>query len=249
MKDFLGYNVFDGSFADCADAMAAEIQSGRKKCQIMACLNPHSYIVAKDDTAFHNALKGVTWLVPDGAGVVIGARILGNPLPGRVTGPDVFEALLERLGPQKRSVFFLGSSASTLAKMSQKMAERFPHVRVAGTYSPPFVEAFTAQENKAIIDAVNAAAPDVLWVGMTAPKQEKWLAEHQMSLQVGVAGAVGAAFDFFAGTVKRPPILFQKLNLEWAYRWLKDPVRLLKRNMSSSPKFLIEIFRVALARK
>jgi N-acetylglucosaminyldiphosphoundecaprenol N-acetyl-beta-D-mannosaminyltransferase len=241
--DILGYDVFSGTVAECADAMVAAGAGGARECRVMACLNPHSYAVAREDTQFNAALYATDWLLPDGAGVVMAARWLGRPLGGRVTGPDTFMAALEKLDARGGSVFFLGSTEEVLTKIRDRMARDFPKVTVAGTYSPPYKPSFSAEDNAVMIAAINATSPDLLWVGMTAPKQEKWLIEHRDQLQVGVAGAVGAAFDFFAGTVKRSPAIFRKLGLEWLPRLVQQPRRLWRRMFVSAPIFLLDVYR------
>lgn len=229
--------------------MEAEALSGRRDCKVMACLNPHSYASAREDPSFDLALKGANWLIPDGVGVILAARWLGLPIRRRVSGPDVFLALMERLSESKGSVFLLGSSEATLAKIREKIGLQYPGVIVAGTYSPPFKDEFSVDENLMMLSAVNLAQPDVLWVGMTAPKQEKWLAEHRDNLIVGAAGAVGAAFDFFAGTVKRPPRLVRAWGLEWLLRLVQQPRRLWRRMLISAPAFLIAVIRYRCSRQ
>lgn len=246
IQKILDYPVFARSLEDCAGQIAAAIAAQEHACRIMACLNPHSYVTAKNDTYFQSALKQADWLVPDGTGVVLASKILGTPLPGRITGPDLFTRVMERLDNTGGSVFFLGSSKGTLGKIRAKLQMAYPNVTLAGTYSPPYKSEFSDAENDAMIEAVNATSPDVLWVGMTAPKQEKWLNAHRERLNVNVAGSIGAAFDFFAGTVERSPNLMRKLGLEWLHRSLMSPRRLGHRNMMSNPVFLAEVFRTLL---
>ncbi|WP_284123835.1 WecB/TagA/CpsF family glycosyltransferase [Parerythrobacter aestuarii] len=216
---------------------------GNRSCAMMACLNPHSFVVAEQDEQFRAALKSAEWLLPDGAGIVWAARRLGDKTVSRITGPDTFLAVMERLDAKSGSVFFLGSSEAVLAKVRDQVALHYPNVTVAGTYSPPFKAEFTQDDNQAMIDAINAAKPDVLWVGMTAPKQEKWLARHSHDLNVGAAGAIGAAFDFFAGTVKRSPPIFRSLGLEWLPRLVQQPRRLWRRIFVSGPIFAAAVYR------
>ena len=121
------------------------------------------------------------------------------------------------------------------------MGRDFPKVRVAGVYSPAFRDVFSAEENAAMVAAINAARPDVLWVGMTAPKQEKWVRQHRDQLDVRFIGPVGAVFDFFIGRVKRSHPLFQRLGLEWLPRLLQEPRRLWRRNFVSNPSFLLRV--------
>ena len=240
---FFGFVLFDGDTSQFADEILEVLDRDTRESLILACLNPHSFMVAKRDKIFHGALLCANWLIPDGIGVVWGARRIGVPIKCRVTGPDVFTAVMERLDKKGGSVFFLGSTQKTLDKIRNRMAENYPNVTVAGLYSPPFKAAFSEDDNSAMIDAVNQARPDLLWVGMTAPKQEKWLAEHREQLDIKAAGAIGATFDFFAGNTKRSPMIMQRLGLEWLHRSIMSPSRLGKRNISSNPKFVLEVFR------
>lgn len=239
----MGYDVFTGSVEQCAQEIVRESMSRRRDCKVIACLNPHSYVVSRSDIKFRAALEQADWLLPDGAGIVLVARWLGLIIPNRVTGPDVFMAVLRRLQQNRGSVFFLGASEQTLEKIKMRLAAEYPDVVVAGMYSPPFKAQFSDQETAAMISAINSAQPDVLWVGMTAPKQEKWIAQHRSQLKVGSAGAVGAAFDFFAGTVKRSPKVFRSLGLEWLPRLIRQPRRLWRRTFVSAPIFILDAYK------
>lgn len=123
------------------------------------------------------------------------------------------------------------------------MNKNFPNVNVCGTYSPPFKAEFSEQDNQAMADAINAANTNVLWVGMTAPKQEKWIYQNKDKLNVNFIGAIGAVFDFYSGSKKRAPDWVCKMGLVWLPRLLREPGRLWKRNFVSSPLFLIEVFK------
>jgi len=209
----------------------------------LACANPHSLEVARGDAAFAAALHAADILVPDGVGMVLASRILGGRIRARVTGSDIFLGLNAALSARGgTSCFFLGSTDENLAAIREKMAADFPGVRVAGVYSPPFRDEFTAEDDAAMAAAVNAAAPDVLWVGMTAPKQEKWLHRNLARLEtVRFAAAVGAVFDFYTGRVKRSHPAFRRLGLEWLPRLLRQPRRLWRRNFVSNPAFMIRV--------
>ena len=153
---------------------------------------------------------------------------------------DVFLGVNEALDRAKNArCFFLGSTEETLASIRQKMAEDFPDLVVAGTYSPPFKAEFSEEDNRKMIAAINAASPDVLWVGMTAPKQEKWLQANQAKLDVNFAGPIGAVFDFYAGNIQRAGPGWQRLGLEWLPRLVQEPGRLWRRVIVSGPRFLI----------
>lgn len=136
------------------------------------------------------------------------------------------------------TVMFMGSSQKVLDLIVKRAAEVYPHLKVV-TYSPPYKPEFSDEDNKAIIDAINAADPDLLWIGMTAPKQEKWTYTHWKELNIHChVGTIGAVFDFFAGTVERAPMWWQRHGLEWLYRLLKEPKRMWRRYIIGNALFL-----------
>jgi N-acetylglucosaminyldiphosphoundecaprenol N-acetyl-beta-D-mannosaminyltransferase len=240
----LGYQVDNSNVSECSDAIMATLALDHLSCSWLACLNPHSYAVSLNDPYFALALQGANWLVPDGVGVVWASSVLGGQVRERVTGSDIFSALHQRMNAAGGlSVFFLGASETTLAQIRTRMAQDFPNIRVAGTYSPPFKPTYSEQELDEMISAVNVTRPDVLWVGMTAPKQEKWIFENRARLDVHFAAAVGAVFDFYTGNVKRSHPLFQRLGLEWLPRLLQQPRRLWRRMFVSAPIFVMDVMR------
>ncbi|MEA3298607.1 MAG: WecB/TagA/CpsF family glycosyltransferase [Pseudomonadota bacterium] len=249
-EELLGYRLDNNESNAFMDALFHDVFTGERPgggCRWLACLNPHSYAVAKADPLFATALRGADWLVPDGAGILLGSRILGGTIRARITGSDVFEGLHERLnGAGGGSVFFLGSTDDTLAAIRRKMAVDYPNIRVAGTYSPPFKADYSEAELDSMCAAISAAAPDVLWVGMTAPKQEKWIHANRHRLNVRFAGAIGAVFDFYVGRVKRSHPMFQRLGLEWLPRLIQQPRRLWRRMFVSAPVFLADVVRARL---
>ena len=143
-----------------------------------------------------------------------------------------------KLRSPQRTVMFMGSSQKVLDLIVKRAAEVYPHLKVV-TYSPPYKPEFSDEDNKAIIDAINAADPDLLWIGMTAPKQEKWTYSHWDELNIHChVGTIGAVFDFFAGTVERAPMWWQRHGLEWLYRLLKEPKRMWRRYIIGNALFL-----------
>lgn len=141
----------------------------------------------------------------------------------------------------QRTVMFMGSSQKVLDLIVKRAAKVYPHLKVV-TYSPPYKPEFSEDDNKAIIDAINAADPDLLWIGMTAPKQEKWTYSHWDELNIHChVGTIGAVFDFFAGTVERAPVWWQRHGLEWLYRLLKEPKRMWRRYIIGNALFLFNI--------
>jgi N-acetylglucosaminyldiphosphoundecaprenol N-acetyl-beta-D-mannosaminyltransferase len=246
-EKLLGYELATETPESFFDGLFAELTEGRADqghCRWLACFNPHSYAVAKHDPAFADALKQCDWLVADGSGVLLASRIMGGDIRTRITGSDVFYTLNARMNAAGgRRVFFLGSTEETLSQIRVKIAADYPYIHVAGTCSPPFTSEFSKEEVDAMISAVNDARADVLWVGMTAPKQEKWIHDNLNRLDVRFAGAIGAVFDFYTGRVKRSHPVFQKLGLEWLPRLLQQPKRLWRRTFVSAPVFLFDVIR------
>ena len=240
-EDILGCPITKGSKHDCISEIHQWILGGERG-RYFVCANPHSLEVARRDSLFRDALKAAALAVPDGIGIVLASRILGGAIRARVTGSDIFLGLSSLLNQYDGyRYFFLGSTEEILRKIRQRMETDFPTIRLAGTYSPPFSAEFSDEENGLMVEAINRAEPDVLWVGMTAPKQEKWAYRHRDELNVKVIGPIGAVFDFFSGTVKRPHPFFQKTGLEWLPRLLGEPRRLWRRNLISSPSFLFRV--------
>lgn len=236
--DILGFRVSaEGVERDVARAV--EWVEAERSCRYMACANPHSLVVASRDGRFGDALRQADLLTPDGVGVVLAARFLNRSLTRRVIGYDFFMALTARLAMKRGArYFFFGSSEQVLELMVSRLNREFPAITVCGIYAPPFRDSFSEEENARMVEAINDARPDVLWVGMTAPKQEKWIYENRAKLRVPFISAVGAVFDFYAGTAERPPAVWQNLGLEWLYRFLREPGRLWERNLVSTPKFI-----------
>lgn len=242
-ESVLGYQVYAAPTAACADEIASWIDGGGGS-RWLACLNPHSYVATLGRSRFADALKDADWLVPDGVGVVQASWLLGGGIRERVTGSDIFRAVHERLQARGRgTAFFLGSTDETLARIRERIAVDWPALKVVGTYSPPFRTEFTDAEIDDMVAAINAARPDVLWVGMTAPKQEEFIHRVIDRLDVRFAAAIGAVFDFYVGRVRRSHPVFQKLGLEWLPRLLQEPRRLWRRMFVSAPIFVWHVLR------
>ena len=212
------------------------------KKMVINTLNPHSYITAKSDPLFREALHGSDHIIPDGEGIVLAAKHLNNKTIKKVAGADLHQFLLNKMDKEHGKVFYMGASQSTLDKIEAKIANEYKNIKVA-SYSPPYKPEFSDEDNNKIISKVNEFKPDVLFIGMTAPKQEKWLHQHKDRLDFKVAGSIGAVFDFFAGTVERPSQVWIDLRLEWFVRWIKEPRRLFKRTFVSVPYFLLDVLK------
>lgn len=206
--------------------------------RIFACANPHSLVVAHGDPDFQRALVQAEFVVADGIGVSLMARLTGLQIGPRIAGLDYFFAVLNALHARGAGrVFFFGSSQRVLDLIAARFVKEFPSLTLCGLLSPPFGE-WDETENSKMIRQINEARPDVLWVGMTAPKQEKWVERNRQALQVPIIGSIGAVFDFYAGTYPRAPYWVCRLGFEWAYRFVLEPRRMWRRNFVSAPKFI-----------
>ena len=209
--------------------------------KVINTINPHSYITAKSDSYFKDALKTSDFLIPDGSGIVLASKIIYKKNIKKIAGADLHRFLLSKMNEKNGKVFYMGASQITLDKIEKRVKQEYPNIQVE-SYSPPFKAKFSDQDNDIMIDKINSFNPDVLFVGMTAPKQEKWLYEHKDNLNFKVASCIGAVFDFYAGTVERPAQIWIDLHFEWLGRLLKEPKRMWRRNFISTPLFLLDIF-------
>lgn len=208
-------------------------------------INAHSYNTAQQDLLFAEALQQGDVLIPDGASIVKACRWLNakSKPKERIAGWDLFEFEMERLNQSGGKCFFMGSSEKVLKLIKRRSKVDFPNIEVE-TYSPPYKPEFSKAENNAIISAINKANPDLLWIGMTAPKQEKWVYTHWNELQIHChCGTIGAVFDFYAGTVKRAPVWWQRNSLEWCYRLLREPCRMWKRYIIGNLLFIWNVYK------
>ena len=208
-------------------------------------VNAHSYNTAQQDLLFAEALQQGDVLIPDGASIVKACHWLNakSKPKERIAGWDLFEFEMERLSQSGGRCFFMGSSEKVLKLIKRRSKVDFPNIEVE-TYSPPYKPEFSKAENNAIISAINKANPDLLWIGMTAPKQEKWVYTHWNELQIHChCGTIGAVFDFYAGTVKRAPVWWQRNSLEWCYRLLREPCRMWKRYIIGNLLFIWNVYK------
>lgn len=191
-------------------------------------INQYSFCIAEKDSEFKKSLLKSDILLPDGIGIVAAAKYINKEKITKIAGADLHDYFLEKLHKESGSCFYMGSSENTLKKIVTRLHKEYPNIKV-GTYSPPFKPVFTEADNTAILEAVNSFAPDVLFVGMTAPKQEKWGHQFKEELNAKKICSIGAVFDFYAGTTTRPSKFWQNLGLEWLGRLYKEPKRMWKR--------------------
>lgn len=206
-------------------------------------INAHSFNVAKEDSLFRESLLRGGCLLPDGFSIVLARKLLNKENIERIAGADLFRFEMEKLNQQGGDCFFLGSSDAVLAKITEKARLEYPNIRIH-TYSPPYKPVFSTEENELMIQAVNQVRPDLLWVGMTAPKQEKWAYENYESLNVrGHIGCIGAVFDFYAGNVRRAPQWMMDNGLEWLHRLCSNPKRLWRRYLIGNTRFITHVIK------
>ncbi|MDQ6471027.1 WecB/TagA/CpsF family glycosyltransferase [Flavobacterium sp. LHD-80] len=223
------YLIFNGDISDCTFSVCGKV--------LISTINQYSYCIAEEDPEFKKALQESDILLPDGIGIVAAVQLLNGKKIKKIAGADIHESLLTDLNKKGGSCFYLGSSQKTLDMIIQKVSEEFPNIKL-DAFSPPFKNEFSDYENKLMLDQINAFRPDVLFVGMTAPKQEKWAHGFKDQLDVGIICSIGAVFDFYAGTIHRPSKFWVSLGLEWFVRLINEPKRMWKRYLYYGPVFV-----------
>lgn len=227
----LGYDVFSSTL-DVIDPKANKI--------LINTISPNSYGIALEDKLFEIALKKCDLLVLDGVGIALGSILINGKNIKKICGQDCFDYLIDLANKEEWKVFFLGSSNETLRKITDKVKYEFPLVTTGG-FSPPFKEEFTEEDNGHMIQAINTFQPDILFVGMTAPKQEKWAYEHRDIVNARIISTIGNVFDWYAGNSKRPSKIWINLRLEWLARIFMRP-EIFRRNTGNQLKFLRDLF-------
>lgn len=195
--------------------------------------NPEVVMTCRQDPEAARAVREASLVLPDGIGIIYGAKILGRPLPERVPGADFALHMFEKMAKMGQSVYLLGAKPGVADLAGQKLAERFPGLRIAGTGDGYF------KEDGPVIEKINEAAPDLLLVCLGVPKQEKWMMENRDKLHVRLMAGLGGSLDVYAGVVERAPESWQRMNLEWLYRLKKEPRRIGR--MMRLPQFLLYV--------
>lgn len=198
--------------------------------------NVHTTVMSYDDEAYCAVQNGGIMAIPDGGPLSSVGRKRGFLEMERTTGPDYLKEVLKISAEEGYRHYFYGSTEETLEKLAKTLEELYPGVQVAGMYSPPF-RALSKEEDEEIVKRINDSHADFVWIGLGAPKQERWMAEHQGKIKGFMVG-VGAAFDYLVGNIKRAPMWMQKANLEWLYRLLQEPKRLFKRYFYTNTRFI-----------
>lgn len=197
--------------------------------------NPEIVMLARENEELNLTIKQAALVLPDGIGVIYGAKILGTPMKERVPGIDFASGLIKKLAEQNGSVYLLGAKPGVAERAGENLRKQYPGLSIAGTHDGYFTN------DAPIIEEINAAKPDLLLVCLGFPKQEFWMRDHLEMLDVGLMAGLGGSLDVFAGVVQRAPAVWQKLGLEWLYRLVKEPSRLGR--MMKLPKFLLCVIK------
>lgn len=229
-------------FGLCIDAMTAGqvldlVRSSltSRERLLIGVVNAAKVIKIGSDERLRDSLLECDVILADGQSVVWASRLLGQPLPERVAGIDLFEMMLALAAADNRSVYFLGATAEVLEAMTARVVERWPGLRVAGRRDGYFEES----ESAGIAADIASSGADMLFLGMTSPKKEIFLGTYGPSLGVPILHGVGGSFDILAGITKRAPLRWQRCGMEWAYRVLQEPGRLWKRYLTTNAAFLL----------
>ncbi len=228
--------------------LARKLIEGRHKV-LFTTIGLPSIVVSQKCPDFFNHFQQADVVLPDGIFPVWAARFLKHRVPERVSGPDFVSSFLSTAEVKGFKIFFMGSTDDTLERLRDNCLKKHPHLNIAGVLAAPFGE-FDEEIDRALVNSINETHPDVLFIGMTAPKQELWLSRNFGRLDVVFAMGVGAAFDYLAGNKQRVPKWLAKIGLEWLYRLVHEPKRLWRRNAKSAvflcllaKNRLIRIFR------
>lgn len=204
--------------------------------EYMCVSNVHTTVMSYDDPTYCAVQNGAIMAIPDGGPLSSVGRKRGFSNMERTTGPDYMREVLNISGEEGYRHFFYGSTEKTLEILKETLKKRYPDLQIAGMYSPPF-RSLTPEEDREVIKIINESHADFVWIGLGAPKQERWMAEHKGKIKGFMVG-VGAAFDYEAGNIERAPMWMQKANLEWLYRLMQEPKRLFKRYFYTNTKFV-----------
>lgn len=238
--NILSVNISKKNISETMSLFCEWIDNNAKK---RVCVTPVNCVLwARENEKLRTLYNTSDLNLADGVPLLWASKFLGNKIRGRVTGLDLLPQFTEIAAKNNYSFFFLGAKDGVAEALAKKLKHDHPNLNVVGYYSPPFAERFSDEENKKMIEMINAVKPNVLWVSLTAPKQDYWIHEHLNELNVNIAIGVGGAFEVTAGLIKRAPKWMQKNGLEWLFRFLQEPKRLFKRYFIEAPVFIPLVF-------
>ena len=223
-----------------AVARMEEWIASRRGCHFVAVTGMHGITEAQRDSKFRTILNSADLVVPDGMPLIWIANLRGHSLQRRVYGPELMLAFFQATNTKGYRHFFYGGASDVPEKLAEAFRRRFPDTAIVGCYSPPF-RSLNSREDDEIVAMINASLADILWVGLSTPKQERWMFEHRDRLNVPVLVGVGAAFDIHAGRRMQAPVWVQEHGFEWAFRLVQEPKRLWRRYLVYGSQFLFWI--------
>ncbi len=215
-----------------------------QKIKTRVCVTPVNCLTEAYKSPELKAIyNSADFVLCDGMPVLWASRLLGKPIIERITGLDLLPQYLAVCAEKKYRIYFLGAKEGVAQTLADQLTIKYPGIQIVGLYSPPFAAYFSAEENNKMVQLINAAKPDIVFVSFTAPKQDYWIANHLQLLDTSIAIGVGGAFEVVAGLIPRAPIFFQRNGLEWLYRFFQEPRRLFRRYFIEAPIFIPLVFQ------
>ena len=239
--NILGTEVSSISSSDLFDAFKISIQE--KKLIQVAITPVNSILAAYKNPQVQNAYNTADYVLCDGMPVKWAASFLNTPIIERITGLDLLPSLVAFAANESFTLFLLGASPGVGEKLKEVVLQQYPNCKIVGIYVPPFMPVFDAAENKKMVDAVNAAAPDIVLISLTAPKQDLWITNNKAQLHPALYVGIGGAFEVMAGLAKRAPKWMHGAGLEWFYRLIQEPKRMYRRYLIEAPLFIPLVIR------
>ncbi|MFS1514979.1 WecB/TagA/CpsF family glycosyltransferase [Bacillus sp. SCS-151] len=232
--EVMGYEFVNNRMENFLKEVHNRMQVSQKTFIVTA--NPEIITYAKSNPSYDLTLKKATYIIPDGAGIVIASKILGKPLKEKLTGIDFMEKLLNIANDHRYKIYLLGAKPDVIGLTAKNIQQRYPHVDIVG-----FHHGYFDDNDETIISHIKETEPDIVLVGLGFPKQENWIAKSMHNFNKGVFIGLGGSFNVWAGVVKRAPKIWRDTNLEWLYRLIKEPSRL--KRMIAIPKFMVRVLK------
>ena len=233
--NILGVNINVTNMQETVKVITENLES--IKGNYICVSNVHTTVMSYEDESYKAIQNGGFMALPDGKPLSIVSKKRGFKDAERVTGPDLMEEIFKISEERGYSHYFYGSTQETLDTLRVKLNDKYPNMKIAGMYSPPFRK-LTEEEDEEIVENINKTKPDFIWIGLGAPKQEIWMSKHKNCIS-GLMLGVGAGFDYHAGKISRAPKWMQNMSLEWLYRLMQEPCRLFKRYLFTNYKFIV----------
>ena len=232
-EEILGVSVNTENYDELIPKVFANIDEGKKS--LIVAINPEKLMKAKEDSELKALLNRAEFQIPDGIGVILASKLKKGQIRSRVTGIDMMDRVVQEAGVRGKRIFLYGAKPGVADAAAARLQELHPNIQIAG------VQHGYEKDVQVVLDTINEAQPDILFVAMGSPKQEQWIEQHRNQLHPILFQGVGGSFDVLAGNIKRAPAAFQKVGAEWLYRLLLEPSRI-KRQMNL-PKFLVEVYK------